>query len=464
VIGAGNSTPALHVSSTGSADHGPLVATLAPRNPLAFLRDGDGIIGLGEAVRLEFSGPARITDAASAWRALVAASTVHDDVQLPGSGLVAFGSFAFADSSTATSVLVVPEVILGRRDGVSWITRVSVLEAGDEAAAGEVPPASERMASRHTLHEREPSTEHDSEHEREPRGREAGGDEAGRSPFAVALTPGHMSTAAYEAAVAAAVERIGRGEASKVVIARDLVGELPAGADLRVPIARLAEAYPQTFTFAVDGLIGASPETLVRVSGSTVTARVLAGTAARGADAATDATARAAITASPKDLAEHAFARDSVMAALASHASGLFASPAPVPLALPNLWHLASDVTGTLTDGSSSLDLVAALHPTAAVAGTPTDAALRIIAELEPFDRGRYAGPVGWVSADGDGEWAVALRCAQVASDGDLAAHGGTVRAFAGAGIVSDSDPARELAETELKLRPIVEAFGGPIS
>jgi menaquinone-specific isochorismate synthase len=139
------------------------------------------------------------------------------------------------------------------------------------------------------------------------------------------------------------------------------------------------------------------------------------------------------------------------MAALAVHASGVSTNPQPFPLALPNLWHLASDVTGTLSDGSSSLDLVAALHPTAAVAGTPTDAALHLIAELEPFDRGRYAGPVGWVSAGGDGEWAVALRCAQIDAS--------TVRAFAGAGIVADSDPARELAETELKFRPIVEAF-----
>ena len=190
----------------------------------------------------------------------------------------------------------------------------------------------------------------------------------------------------------------------------------------------------------------------MRVEGSTVSARVLAGTAPRGSDAPDDDRARAAFESSAKDQAEHAFARDSVMAALRPHASGLSTTPQPFPLPLPNLWHLASDVSGTLTDGSSSLDLVAALHPTAAVAGTPTDAALRLIAELEPFDRGRYAGPVGWVGADGDGEWAVALRCAQV--------DGTAVTAYAGAGIVADSDPARELAETTLKFRPIAEAFG----
>lgn len=413
--------PALQVSSTASADHGPLVDWLEPRNPLAFLRDGEGIIGIGEALRLTFSGATRITDAAAAWRSLVAAATVHDAVQRAGSGLVALGSFAFADASATTSSLVVPAVVLGRRDGVSWITRIA-------PAAGE-PPTDDRVAG----------------------GRVTEARAAPGEPFRVAFGAGRMSPGAYTAAVAAAVEHIRSGAARKIVVARDLIGELPEDADLRLPIGRLAEAYPQTFTFAVDGLVGSSPETLVRVAGSTVSARVLAGTAARGADATADTLAKTALATSAKDLAEHAFALGSVIAALTPHASGLFASPQPFPLALPNLWHLASDVTGTLTDGASSLDLAAALHPTAAVAGTPTDAALRLIAQLEPADRGRYAGPVGWVGADGDGEWAVALRCAQVG--------GAAVRAFAGAGIVDDSDPARELAETELKFRPIVDAF-----
>lgn len=416
-----NGAGGLHVSSTVGDDPGPLVALLSPGAPLAFLRGGDGIIGIGEVLRLEFSGPTRIVDAAAAWRALAAASTVADDVHLPGSGLVAFGSFGFSSASAASSLLIVPAVIIGRRNGVSWLTRI--------AADGFL--SDERMAPRHTL----------SEEDRGPGAADA-------PPFSVSLTPGLMSPKAYASAVATAVARIAEGEASKAVLARDLVGEIPADADLRHPIARLADAYPDTFTFAVAGLIGASPETLVRVSGSTVSARVLAGTAPRGAD---DDTARNGIATSAKDLAEHGFARQSVMAALQPHTTGLVAT-GPFPLALPNLWHLASDVTGTLIDGSSALDLVAALHPTAAVAGTPTDLALRLIAELESFDRGRYAGPVGWVGADGGGEWAVALRCAQI--------DGTVVRAFAGAGIVADSDPARELAETTLKFRPIAEAFG----
>ena len=181
-----------------------------------------------------------------------------------------------------------------------------------------------------------------------------------------------------------------------------------------------------------------------------MSARVLAGSAARGADATADATAASTLSASRKDVEEHSFAIRSVLDALGPLSTALTARP-PYALRLPNLWHLASDVTGTLRGGSSALDLVAALHPTAAVAGSPTAAALDLIAELEPFDRGRYAGPVGWVDAHGDGEWAIALRCAQV--DGE------TVTAYAGAGIVAGSDPARELAETALKLRPIVEAF-----
>jgi menaquinone-specific isochorismate synthase len=260
-----------------------------------------------------------------------------------------------------------------------------------------------------------------------------------------------MSPKAYAAGVASAIGHIAAGEASKIVLARDLVGQIPADSDLRLPIARLAATYPETFTFALEGLIGSSPETLVRVHGNAVSARVLAGTAPRGEDPVSDAIAQTTIATSAKDLAEHDFARASVIASLGAHASDLSADP-PFPLALPNLWHLASDVTGTLTDGSSALDLVAALHPTAAVAGTPTDVALQLIAQLEPFDRGRYAGPIGWVGADGDGEWAVALRCAQV--------EGSTVTAYAGAGIVTGSDPARELAETTLKFRPIADAFG----
>jgi menaquinone-specific isochorismate synthase len=386
-----------------------LLPLLDRRHPLLFMRRGEGIAGFGEAARLEFRGPDRLRDAARAWREIAAASTVHDEVGRSGTGLVAFGAFSFADDSSCASVLIVPRVIVGRRDGVSWVTRVD--GAADAVAASALGPE-----------------------------------------FRVVLHPGVLTPDGYREAVATAVSRILAGGVEKVVLARDLTGRLPEGGDVRRVLTDLALGYPDTWTFAVDGLIGSSPETLVRVSAGTVTARVLAGSAGRGADAEADAAAALALATSAKDLDEHRFAVESVVGALRSHVRGIAASELPFTLKLPNLWHLASDIEGALSDGSTALDLAAALHPTAAVAGTPRDAALRLIAETEPFDRCRYGGPVGWVDAQGDGKWAIALRSAEVRDDG-------SVSAYAGAGIVADSDPEKELAETRLKFRPIVEAF-----
>ncbi|WP_434316356.1 isochorismate synthase [Leifsonia sp. P73] len=271
--------------------------------------------------------------------------------------------------------------------------------------------------------------------------------------YRLSLLPAGLDEGGYESAVATAVERIREHDLSKVVLARELSAHLPLESDVRRALVELALGYPDCWTFAVDGLVGSSPETLVRVHHGTVTARVLAGTMSRGRDAESDRASALALAGSPKDQDEHRFAVSSVLDALRPHSADLGASDEPFTLKLPNLWHLATDIAGTLSDGSSSLDLADALHPTAAVAGTPTPEALALIRELEPFDRGRYAGPVGWVGGDGDGEWAIALRCAQLDETGDLTA-------YAGAGIVADSDPAREYAETTMKFRPIVEAFG----
>ncbi|CAN5519121.1 chorismate-binding protein [soil metagenome] len=394
---------------------GSLLPLLDVRNPLLFMRRGEGVAGIGEAARLEFRGPDRIRDAAAAWTRIAAASTVRDEVGRSGTGLLAFGAFSFADDSECASVLIVPRVVIGRRDGVSWVTRID--GAPDAVAATALGPE-----------------------------------------FRVVLQAGSLPPDGYRDAVATAVSRIlssstGQpGGVEKVVLARDLVGHLPDGGDVRRVLVDLALGYPDTWTFAVDGLIGSSPETLVRVNAGTVTARVLAGSAGRGVDAASDTAAALALATSTKDLDEHRFAVESVLGALRTHARGVAASELPFTLKLPNLWHLASDVEGALSDGSTALDLAAALHPTAAVAGTPRDAALALIAELEPLDRCRYGGPVGWVDADGNGKWAISLRCAEVKADG-------SITAFAGAGIVAESDPDRELAETKLKFRPIVEAF-----
>jgi menaquinone-specific isochorismate synthase len=400
--------PALVVVTERVDDDRALVPLVDSRHPLVFVRRGQGIVGLGEALRLEFSGPERFRDAADAWKRVVAAARVEDPLALPGTGLVALGTFAFADSSAATSVLIVPSVIMGRRDGVSWVTRVG----------NAVPPADSPLGP----------------------------------DFSVKFDFGTLDRPAYVRAVEAALVHLRAGELSKVVLAREMFGQLPAGADLRVLLGELAQGYPDTWTFAVDGLIGSSPETLITTSHGEVTARVLAGSAPRGSDPVADQAAAAALATSPKDLDEHEFAIHSLLASLGPHARHITFSEQPFTLKLPNLWHLASDVEGELSDGCSSLDLIAALHPTAAVAGTPTAAALALIDSLEGFDRGRYAGPVGWVGADGDGEWAIALRSAQVSEDGHITA-------WAGAGIVADSVPEQELAETRMKFRPVIDAF-----
>jgi menaquinone-specific isochorismate synthase len=417
--------PVLSVLTRRVDDIRPLVNVVDPRHPLVFIRRGWGIAGIGEALRLEFAGPSRFRDASAAWMRIAAVAEVDDPVELPGSGLVALGAFAFADESARTSVLIVPSVIIGRRDGVSWVTRIhgSSASGPTDYVALKEPGAVERLDAT-----------------------EFGPD------FSVKFDFGALDRPGYVRAVEAALVHLRAGELSKVVLARSMIGKLPPDADLRVLLAELATGYPDTWTFAVDGLVGSSPETLVTANRGTVTARVLAGSAPRGADPVSDQEAAAELATSTKDLDEHQFALRSLLGSLSSHAVNVTSSEQPFTLKLPNLWHLASDVEGDLSDGSSSLDLIAALHPTAAVAGTPTPAALALIRELEPFDRGRYAGPVGWVGADGDGEWAIALRSAQVDEDG-------TVTAFAGAGIVTDSDPDKELAETRMKFRPVIDAF-----
>jgi menaquinone-specific isochorismate synthase len=418
--------PALTVTTQQIDDIRPLVPLVDARHPLVFIRRGQGVAGVGEALRLEFTGPSRFRDASAAWKRIAAAASVTDPLGLPGTGLVALGAFTFADRSAQTSVLIVPSVVLGRRDGVSWITRI---HAADDPSpgSGTAPTAVPELVGGPSPHPLGPD-------------------------FSVTFDFGALDRPGYVSAVEAALIHLRAGELSKVVLARSMVGHLPEGADLRVLLGELATGYPDTWTFAVDGLIGSSPETLVTASHGSVTARVLAGSAPRGGDPAADLDSAAALATSSKDLDEHQFALRSLLAALAPHARNVTSSEQPFTLKLPNLWHLASDVEGELSDGSSSLDLIAALHPTAAVAGTPTREALALIHELEPFDRGRYAGPVGWVGADGDGEWAIALRSAQVENDG-------TVTAYAGAGIVADSDAEKELAETRMKFRPVIDAF-----
>jgi menaquinone-specific isochorismate synthase len=415
--------PRLHVVTREIASVDDLLPFTTTHDPLFWSRRGDALAAFGVVHTLDSDGPGQAADLAARWRELVASAEVDDTVQLPGTGLIGFGSLAFDPASPRGSTLIVPDLIVGRRGGRTWVTRVALADTAAPIEP-ELPP---------------------------------------RSPFgphwSATLGPGRMTAERYQDAVRTAVAAIRDRALDKVVLARDLAGTVPAGADLRRLVRALLTGYPDCWVFAVDGLIGASPETLATVSGGTLTARVLAGTTARGADADTDAAAALALSDSAKDQDEHRFAVQSVLAALRPHTSALAAGEQPFTLQLPNVWHLATDVEGALDDGSSSLDLVAALHPTAAVAGTPTETAIGVIRRLESFDRGRYAGAVGWIGASGDGEWAIALRCAQFdlgrADDAGLMA----ITAYAGAGIVADSDPESELLETRVKFRPIVDAL-----
>jgi len=390
-----------------------LLDLLPADGPLSWVRRGEGLVGWGSAAEITTSGPDRFDDADAWWNDLVAASVVRDEVRVPGTGPVAFGSFAFADSP-GTSVLVVPEVLVGRRGDDAWLTTV-----------GRSSIADTRL----------------------------GVTEAPQPPAEVTFSDGALDGERWMSAVAAAVARIETGEVDKVVLARDLVATAAEPVDVRWMLRRLASAYPMCWTFHVDGLVGATPEMLVRRDRGLVTSRVLAGTIRRTGDDGHDLALAAALARSSKDLEEHEYAVRSVADALRPHCSSVNVPESPFVLHLPNVMHLATDVAGNVLDPRdvSSLRLAAALHPSAAVGGTPTPAAVGVIEELESMDRGRYAGPVGWIDAAGDGEWGLALRSAEVSGE--------VVRLFAGCGIVAGSDPEAELAEAQAKFVPVRDAL-----
>lgn len=402
-----------------------LVALLPEDSPFSWVRRGEGLVGWGRAAAMTTSGPTRFADASKWWTELVARAELDDPVGEPGSGLVAFGSFRFADSP-GDSVLVVPSVVVGRRGDLAWITTVEARDA--------------------TTATRDSSHAHPDLDPREPGSR-------ARRPEGVTFADGAVDGERWMSVVADAVDRINRGDLEKVVLARELVATANDPVDVRWPLARLAEAYPMCWTFHVDGLFGATPELLVRRERGLVTSRVLAGTIRRTGDEGRDAALAGALARSSKDLEEHEYAVRSVADALEPHCSSMNVPEAPYVLHLPNVMHLATDVTGVVRDGVTSLELAAALHPSAAVGGTPRATALALIEEIEGMDRGRYAAPVGWLDASGDGEWGIALRSGMV--------DGNTVHLYAGCGVVGSSDPAAELAESQAKLVPVRDALEG---
>ncbi len=403
----------LVVRSTPIVDPGALLALLPADDSLAWVHREDGLVGWGRAAELSCTGAHRFADAADWWRDLTSHAVVRDDVDRPGSGLVAFGSFTFADDG-ASSTLVVPEVVIGRRDGIAWLTVIGEgITAMPDVAATDVPP----------------------------------------EPVGVTFADGPVDAHTWQGMVAEAVRRIAEDDLDKVVLARDLVADLDEILDVRAPLARLAATYPSCWTFHVDGFFGSTPEMLVRLERGLVTSRVLAGTIRRTGDDTHDLALAGSLARSSKDLEEHEYAVRSVADALAPHCTSMNVPETPFVLHLPNVMHLATDVTGVMKNGASALTLAASLHPSAAVGGTPTRDAVALISEIEKLDRGRYAGPVGWIDARGDGEWGIGLRSAQIEGDGT------SVRLFAGCGIVADSVPADELAESNAKFIPVRDAL-----
>ena len=424
----------LLVRTVAVPDPGDLLEHIPQPDVVAWVHHGAGLAGWGEAVRVTLpAGEDRFTAAEKWLRSVFDAADVDDRVRVRGSGPVAFGTFTF-DASSDGSVLIVPRVVLGRDGrGQAWLTSASW---GDDPP---IPPGSwgEDPSPQTFL----------------------GGGQAAQTPVApsgLRWQEGSLPGPRWEQAVAEAVAAIKAGGLRKVVLARDVFGTAAEPIDARVLLHRLAARYPDCFTFACDGMIGATPELLVRRDGREVSALVLGGTLPRGADPAHDEALGAELLASAKNNEEHAYAVVSIREALQPLCETLEVEARPAVLKFPNLQHLGTRVRGTLADGGppkSALALAAAVHPPAAVCGTPAGAALDLIRELEHMDRERYAGPVGWMDAEGNGEWGIAIRCAQLS--------GRTARLFAGCGIVAGSQPAAELAETLVKLQPVRGALEG---
>ena len=369
----------------------------------AWIRDGEGFVAHGVARRL---APGTGADRFARARDLVRDALAELDVP----GAIAIGSFTF-DPDRDGSVLVVPAALTRLDDGVGH--RVVIDPTG-------VPPAPAVLDT--------------------PDDDGSSGATKRRPRFAGTS----LADDRWLEAVQSVLDAIAAGRAQKVVLARDQHLWAREPFDVREIVGRLAERFPTCITFLVDGLVGASPETLVRLDGREVSSLVLAGTAARGRTDQEDGDFADRLLRSDKDRAEHAHAVDSVRELLGPLCTRLDVPSEPELLRLANVQHLATAVSGTLAEPMHVLDLVGLLHPTAAVGGTPRTDAVALIAEHEELDRGRYTGPVGWCDADGNGEWAIALRCAEVRGD--------RARLFAGAGIVAGSVPVDELRETWLKL------------
>ena len=383
----------------------PVPKTLDLDNSAVFLREGQLIVAKGEVLRIEAFGKDRIHELSRKWKDLIAQSEITNESGLPGSGIIALTSITFSEQSSAPSVLYVPKTTLVIRGESAF----------EVVAEQEATPLVET-----------------------------------KKPSGVFLQ-GDLSASKFKELVERSVQTIANSDLDKVVLSRDLVMPINARPDLTEAITKLHQRYPHCWTYAIADVFGASPELLLRAESGEVSARVLAGTAGRGTDPDVDRAIAEGLAHSHKNRHEHDYAARSMVERLEPFCEIVEADAEPFSLALPDLWHLATDVRGKLKQGITLLDVIADLHPTAAVAGTPRLKAQELIAQLEPYDRAGYAGPVGWLSSDGSGELAIALRGGVIESN--------QIRAFAGCGIVEESDPQAELDETELKFRAVRHAF-----
>ena len=379
----------------------------------AWVRSGDGLVGFGEYKKFEVKGENRFKEAKTWWEERVSEFKIQNNVHGSGTGPILFSSFSFDPNEI--SVLVIPEIIIGQKNGKSWITWIGDVKQPNLEKINIAPVSGE-----------------------------------------IKWQEGSISEQAWQSQVSSAINAIKSNKLEKVVLARDITATSKTEIGVRSLLQRLEIEYPSTWIFLVDGLIGATPELLVRLSKSLVTSRVLAGTIRKTGNEDRDLTLAASLAKSSKDLEEHEYAVRSVADALAPFCSSTNVPEAPFVLHLSNVMHLATDVTGVLNDSAKQSDiftLIAQLHPSAAVCGTPALEAKKLIVELEQMNRQRYAGPVGWIDANNDGEIAIALRCGQLSNDRN------SIRIFAGCGIVAGSDPATEFAESQAKLMPMRTAL-----
>ena len=388
------------VARTRAVDRsGDLLDAFSP-DGFAWLTDGSGFVASGVAARVRAGDVDRV----------LAGVEVDDPVARAGTGAIAVSALPFRGA--AAGELMIPAFVTGvDADGRAWRTEIGSTSPSPTSAT--TPPAR----------------------------------------FSV---EGRVSRAEWASQVHAILDAVAAGDLAKAVLAREVVVHADAPFDSRVLIDRLRATQGGCVVFAADGLVGATPELLVRRQGASVTSRPMAGTIPRGATDAGDSAAEASLAASVKDGLEHRLVVDAVVDGLRAGGVDVATVRGPDVARLATVSHLATTITGTveLRSARSALELALRLHPTPAVGGAPQDFALAVLEDLETFDRGRYAGPVGWVDAHGDGEWAVALRCAEL--------EGGTARLVAGAGVVAGSDPDAEWAETQAKLEPMLRVLVQP--